>query len=107
MMTGLSRWWIYQAERFPLVKTVPLLAMFSAASLSVSAVLAGRPVPGFGAYLIGFGLVFLLFFQLRVCDEIKDAEDDRLYRPERPIPRGLVRLREVVILGTVLSLIHI
>jgi 4-hydroxybenzoate polyprenyltransferase len=99
MTAGLPRWWIYQAERFPLVKTVPLLAMFSAASISVSAVLAGRPVPGLGAYLIGFGLVFLLFLQLRVCDEIKDADDDRRYRPERPIPRGLVTLREVVILG--------
>ena len=101
MTQGLSRWWIYQAERFPLVKTVPLLAMFSAASLSVSAVLAGRPVPGIEAYLIGFTLVFLLFFQLRVCDEIKDSSDDRRYRPERPIPRGLVTLREVVILGAV------
>jgi 4-hydroxybenzoate polyprenyltransferase len=99
MTGGLARWWVYQAERFPLIKTVPLLAMFSAASISVSAVLAGRPVPGLGAYAIGFGMVFLLFFQLRVCDEIKDAEDDRRYRPERPIPRGLVTLREVVILG--------
>ena len=95
----LSRLWVYQGERFPLAKTVPLLAVFSAASVTISAVLAGRPLPGLTGYLIGFGLVFILFFQLRVCDEIKDLEDDRAYRPERPIPRGLVSLQEIVTLG--------
>ncbi|MBM7067435.1 UbiA family prenyltransferase [Actibacterium sp. 188UL27-1] len=94
-----ARLWIYQAERFPLKKTVPLLAIFSAASITVSAVLADRPLPGIGAYLVGFGLAFLLFFQMRVCDEVKDLEDDRRYRPERPIPRGLVSLRLIVGLG--------
>ena len=95
-----ARLWVYQAERFPLAKTVPLLAVFSAASITVSAVLAGRDLPGMGGYAIGFGLVFILFFQMRVCDEIKDIEDDRAYRPERPIPRGLVSLRQIVGLGS-------
>lgn len=99
MSTLAARLWTYQAERFPLAKTVPLLAVFSAASITVSAVLAGRELPGIGGYLIGFGLVFILFFQLRVCDEVKDLEDDRAYRPERPIPRGLVSLRLIVSLG--------
>ena len=35
-------------------------------------------------------VALIFFFQLRACDEVKDAEDDRRYRPERPIPRGLV-----------------
>ena len=98
-MTLLQRLWVYQAERFPLAKTVPLLACFSAASITLSAVLAARPLPGFSAYLIGFFLVFILFFQLRVADEVKDGEDDAKYRPERPIPRGLVTLRLIVSLG--------
>ena len=99
MSALLHRLWIYQAERFPLAKTVPLLAVFSAASLTVSAVLAERPLPGLGAYLTGFGLAFLLFFQMRVCDEVKDIDQDRAFRPERPIPRGVVRLAEIVWLG--------
>lgn len=94
-----ARLWVYQSERFPLAKTVPLLAVFSAASISVSAVLADRDLPGFGAYVVGFALVFILFFQLRVCDEVKDLDDDRHYRPERPIPRGLISLRLIVGLG--------
>ncbi len=112
-MTLMQRMWVYQAERFPLAKTVPLLACFSAASITLSAVLAGRPLPALSAYLIGFSLVFILFFQLRVADEVKDGEDDAKYRPERPIPRGLVSLRLIVSLGVatiplaiILALMH-
>lgn len=98
-MTLAQRLWIYQAERFPLQKTVPLLACFSAASITLSAVLGERALPGIAAYVTGFLLVFILFFQLRVADEVKDGADDARYRPERPIPRGLVTLRLIVGLG--------
>lgn len=98
-MTLFSTLWVYQAERFPLAKTVPLLVVFSAASINVSAFLAGRPLPGFSIYVAGFCLAFLLFFQMRVCDELKDAEDDARYRPERPIPRGVISLRSIALLG--------
>ena len=93
------RLWTYQAERFPLIRTSALVAVFSAASVSASAHLAGRDVPGTAVYLAAFVVTLCFFFQLRVLDEIKDAEDDRLYRPERPIPRGLVTLRLIVGLG--------
>lgn len=92
----LRRLWIYQAERFPVLKTATLLAAFSAASINVSAFLAGRDLPGLATYLAAFIVLFIIFFQLRACDEVKDAEDDRLYRPERPIPRGLVTQRLIV-----------
>ncbi|MEO1309150.1 MAG: UbiA family prenyltransferase [Pseudomonadota bacterium] len=98
-MTFAQRLWIYQSERFPLKKTVPLLAVFSAASICVSAELAGRPLPAWPAFLAGFVIAMTLFFQMRVCDEWKDAEDDRLYRPDRPIPRGLIQQSTVLILG--------
>lgn len=92
--------WTYQAERFPLAKTAPLLGIFAAASISVSAQLAGRDLPHWTAYLAGFVIAMTLFFQMRVCDEYKDLEDDRRFRPERPIPRGLVSLRQIGLLGT-------
>lgn len=97
----ISAVWTYQKERFPLAKTAPLLAVFSAAGLCVSAELAGRSLPPVAVYLAGFAVAMLLFFQLRVCDEYKDLEDDRRYRPSRPIPRGLVSLRQIVGLGLV------
>ena len=90
---------IYQRERFPLIRTTSLVLVFSAASVSVSAHLAGRPPPGWPAYAAAFFVTLLFFFQLRVLDEIKDSGDDACYRPERPIPRGLVSLRLIVGLG--------
>ena len=96
---NLGTLWIYQKERFPLAKTAPLLAVFSAASISVSAELAGRPLPVWGGFAAGFIVAMFLFFQMRVCDEYKDLEDDRRYRPDRPIPRGLITLKAVLTLG--------
>jgi hypothetical protein len=95
----LARLWIYQRERFPLGKTALLLAVFSAASLSVSAHLAGRALPGLATFAGAWAIVLIVFFQLRACDEVKDSEEDRRWRPERPIPRGLVSLRLIVGLG--------
>jgi len=94
-----QRLWIYQRERFPLARTAVLLAVFSAASINVSAQLAGRSLPGLDAYLVAFAVALIFMFQLRACDELKDAETDRTYRPERPIPRGLVSLRLILSLA--------
>ncbi|MCK0121729.1 UbiA family prenyltransferase [Loktanella sp. F6476L] len=95
----LTRMWIYQSERFPLKKTAPLLGVFSAASICASATLSGREIPDFGVFVVGFIVAMALFFQMRVCDEIKDLDDDRRFRPDRPIPRGLVSLRGVIQVG--------
>jgi 4-hydroxybenzoate polyprenyltransferase len=90
------RLWTYQAERFPLVKTGVLLAVFTSASINASAHLAGRPLPPASTYLVAFLVTLILFFHLRACDEVKDLDDDRRFRPERPIPRGLVSLRLII-----------
>lgn len=93
------RLWIYQGERIPLFKTAILLAAFSAASVNVSALLASRALPGWPAYATAFIVSLVLFIQLRACDEYKDGPDDHRYRPERPIPRGLVSLRLILGIG--------
>lgn len=94
-----ARLWLYQAERFPLGKTSLLVAVFSAAGVSASAHFAGRDLPGWDVFALAFFVTLAFFFHLRVFDEIKDAEDDARFRPERPIPRGLVSLRLIVALG--------
>ncbi|MBF9035128.1 manganese transporter permease [Rhodobacterales bacterium HKCCE2091] len=98
-MTLAARLWRYQAERFPLLRTVPLLAVYSAASINISALLAGRPLPGPWPYVAATLIALAIFFQLRAADEWKDREIDARYRPERPVPRGLVNLRLVLGLG--------
>ena len=84
---NLAALWTYQKERFPLARTLPLLGVFSAAAIAVSAAAGGRPYPGWGGFAAGLVLAMLVFFQMRACDEWKDLEDDRRYRPDRPIPR--------------------
>ena len=98
-MPLLKALWIYQAERFPVLRTGLLLAVFSAASLCVSAHLGARPLPGPWTFIAVWAVVLMLFFQMRVCDEVKDYEDDLRYRPERPIQRGLVSLGLIRKLG--------
>ncbi len=90
------RLWTYQAERFPLGKTTVLLGVFSSASISVSAHLAGRGLPGAGIFAATWLVALIIFFQMRACDEYKDLDDDRQYRPERPIPSGLVSLKLIL-----------
>ena len=86
------RLWLYQAERFPILKTATLLGIFAAASLSVSAQLADRPLPPAWTFVVMWLTSLVIFFQMRACDEWKDLDDDRRYRPERPVPSGLVSL---------------
>ena len=92
----LHRLWIYQSERFPLFRTAFILAIFSSASVCASAHMGSRSLPELKAYLVAFMVTLILFFQLRACDEVKDLEDDRRFRPERAIPRGLVPLKLII-----------
>ncbi|MDJ0614350.1 MAG: UbiA family prenyltransferase [Rhizobiaceae bacterium] len=103
----LRRLWIFQSERFPLFKTVLLLLVFTAASICVSALLADRELPGIVTFVSIWVVTIILFFQMRVCDEWKDLEDDRKYRPERPVPSGLVSLKLLFSMAAIGALIAI
>ncbi len=91
---GWRRFWIYQRERFPLAAHGPLIACFSFCAVSYSAQLRGG-LPAWPAAAVAFFSCLCSFLHLRIADEFKDFEEDRRYRPYRPVPRGLVRLREL------------
>lgn len=103
----MTRLWIYQKERFPLGQTGLLVGFFTAATLSVSSQLAGRPLPALWTFIAIWASVLIIFFQMRACDEYKDLETDRKYRPERPIPRGLVSLKTIIVIALLASLVAI
>jgi 4-hydroxybenzoate polyprenyltransferase len=97
---GLSRWVVYQRERFPVLAHGPLIAAFSSGAVCYSAQLraasaGARPSVSVPSLVVAFVSCLLFFFQLRVSDEFKDHEDDARWRPYRPVPRGLVTLREL------------
>lgn len=90
-----ARLWTYQAERFPVFRHGLLIAAFGASAVCLSVLLRGVEAPKPYAILVAVLVLFGFFLQLRIADEHKDNEDDTKYRPERPVPRGLVTLGEL------------
>src|SRR5688572_8933690 len=91
---GIARWWVYQRERFPVFAHGVLILAFSSSAVSYSALLRGQ-TPRVASIVVAFVTCFLFFLQLRIADEFKDFEEDSQFRPYRPVPRGLVTLREL------------
>lgn len=103
-----NRWMIYQRDRFPVLRHGPLLAAFSFSAVSLSALLGGRVrLPETGPLLVAFGSTFVFFLQLRIADEFKDRHEDARYRPYRPVPRGLVSLGELGVVGIAGALVQL
>lgn len=91
-----NRWWVYQRERFPIFAHSPIILAFSLSAVSYSALLRGASnLPGFKPCFVAFANSFLTFLQLRLADEFKDFEEDSRFRPYRPVPSGLIKLREL------------
>jgi UbiA prenyltransferase family len=102
-----NRWWVYQRERFPVLAHGPLVAAFSLSAVSFSRLLRGQhTLPGTKASFVAFATALLFFLQLRIADEFKDFEEDSKYRPYRAVPRGLVSLKELGVLGAVTAAVQ-
>jgi 4-hydroxybenzoate polyprenyltransferase len=102
-----ERWWIYQRERFPVFAHGVLIASFSSSAVSYSSLIrGGRSFPPLSTLAGAFVSSFLFFLLLRISDEFKDAEEDARYRPYRPVPSGLITLRQLGWLAVVCGAIQ-
>lgn len=52
-------------------------------------------------------LALLFAFHLRVMDDVKDSDTDRIENPSRPVPRGLVTERELDVLCVLIMAIEV
>jgi len=96
----MNRWIVYQRERFPLAGHGPLVAAFSTSAVCYSALArSSTALPALSSLVVAFVTSLLFFLQLRIADEFKDFADDSRHRPYRPVPRGLVTLRELAWVG--------
>jgi 4-hydroxybenzoate polyprenyltransferase len=104
-MTLLNRLWIYQSERFPLLSHSILVVALTIGVSGFASAGEGWPavVRMVGAFVAAFGF----FMLLRITDEFKDAADDAAYRPYRPVPRGLVTLRELAGVAVVVVILQL
>jgi 4-hydroxybenzoate polyprenyltransferase len=101
----MARWLTYLKERFPLATYFLLVG----AMTSSGALLYPRTSDSTaGAWILaGVGLL-LFFFELRLMDEWKDFEKDKIAHPSRPLPRGLIgatEVRSTIVAGLVLMLV--
>ena len=105
---GQNRWWIYQRERFPILLHGLLIFVFSLAAVGYGHVATGHQgSPDAVAVLVSFIGSFITFALLRIADEFKDYEDDARYRPYRAVPRGLVQLSELGMIGALLATLQL
>ena len=86
----MSRWLTYLRERSPLATVLTI-----GAAQSLSSFYLFRP--GFAAPAMALSVVGVagLLILMRLTDEVKDYEKDRVAHPERPLPRGLITREEM------------
>jgi UbiA prenyltransferase family len=102
------RFYIYQKERFPFLAHGLMITAFTFSAISYSRICRGRE--GFiewRDFLIGVFATITLFLLVRIFDEFKDRVDDAKYRKYLPVPRGLISLNELKIVGVVVGCIQV
>jgi len=94
-MNVVKKWYTYQKERFPvLVYGLYILAIVFGIFCFIQSL--DKTIDVMWIKLVPMFIVaFLQFLMVRIIDEFKDYEDDCKYRPYRPVPRGLVSLKEL------------
>lgn len=103
-----KRFYIYQKERFPFLAHGLMIAAFTFSAISYSRIC--REEEGFIAwsdYLIGVFATVTLFFLVRIFDEFKDREEDKKYRSYLPVPRGLISLKELKVIGIIVGVLQV
>lgn len=104
----IKRFWLYQKERFPLLFHGLLISSFTFSAISYSRIC--RAQDGFietSDFIIGIFATITLFLLVRIFDEFKDREDDAKYRKYLPVPRGLIKLKELRNLGIAIATLQV
>ncbi|MCW2920958.1 MAG: UbiA prenyltransferase [Thermoleophilia bacterium] len=109
---SVARVFAFLIERFPPAPQLILMAVLFVAATLMSAVLLPGSLTGalgdidVAKAIAGFVGSLLFIVRLRVYDDVKDADADRIENPTRPIPRGLVSIRELDVTGVVILLVE-
>lgn len=87
----MDRWLVYLRERFPIATMSALVA-----GLSLSGIYLYGNQFSFLPFIISFVGLLAFFGLLRLMDEVKDIEKDRVAHRDRPLPRGLIKKEEAL-----------
>ena len=89
------RWEAFVKERFPFSSYFPLILFYFTGNAFIAVNVTGQTIKGKNIEeILGFIVIFLIFFHLRIFDDIKDSRNDRNAHPDRPLARGLISAPE-------------
>jgi 4-hydroxybenzoate polyprenyltransferase len=99
----------YLAERFPLLSHGVLIAAYYSSNQFLARALTepGKPMHYDGTTVLGAVTLLCFFFHLRVFDEHKDFVEDLMHYPHRVLQSGLIRLRDLRVLGGLAIVVEI
>lgn len=106
----MKHFWAYLQERFPLQANGVLIVSYFTANyfLALGAVLQDRqPLELSWRYFAGCLVLLFMFFHMRVIDEHKDYEQDRIVHPGRVLSRGLITLRQLQNMGIIAVMLEL
>lgn len=87
--------WAYLLERFPPGPTLLYGGALFCAAWGLAGRLPGATPGGWSAPVLGSLVFFLALLHVRLMDEHKDDQDDRIAHPDRLLSRGVVTLRDL------------
>lgn len=91
----LKKYLQYSAERFPLAGVILYAGSLFWMSYSFSGTFRESAPWSLPDVIVGFLVFFMVFLHLRIFDEHKDFEKDRIAYPERMLSRGEITLRDL------------
>ena len=112
-MNFFKKWYTYQKERFPVLAFGSYVFAIAFATYCFSNSEFNKVYPLATSFfdwkiiLTMFVLGLLQFLMVRIIDEFKDYEEDCKYRPYRPVPRGLITLKELKVLFIICAILQI
>lgn len=104
----IKRFYKYQKERFPFLAHGLMIAAFTFSAISYSIMCRGQKtfIPKTD-FILGVFITITFFFLVRIFDEFKDHQDDVKNRPYLPVPRGLISLKELKVIGIIVALLQL
>lgn len=108
----LKRLYIYFKERYPIIPRIAVgLIVFAEIHFIIllnNGVTWQDILPNLGIQeAVGAFTVFAFLMWLRVADDLKDYETDKKLFPERPLPSGRVKIKDVMIICTIVQAIAV
>ena len=107
-MKFFKKWYTYQKERFPvLMYGLYIFSIVFAVFCFTNYIVKNEYEIDYIKLIPMFIVAFFQFLMVRITDEFKDYEEDCKYRPYRPVPRGLITLKELKVLFIISAILQV